>query len=844
MNHSESNSSLSSGLDVRILRSVVRLVHCLQKERGASCAHFACGVESQPHSPRTVLSAARRDTDQALALLGSRPELPIVSTLSKLRDMMNTDGQLRTAGSKTTKNFHKILVCFNVLIASLVHEYILRHTSQHLEPTASFRRGEEPADVSMTRTRTDSVAGLMPRVRSHQALKALADSAKTSRHRRMRSDNCDRLELVDSVIDTWDPFFDSAVAFDFVSSSSEPPVQGAMLTVDSESNCNLSDGSLNNPNGGVPILVDTVSTTSPKGRNNNPSHRQVSFAFHDHLDDDSPQRMARLLKLLDTFVRLKESTGVERATISSIVAVGNVHSQLLLNDLVLEVENQRKQLDELAKLPVGPLRNLVQELVTLSPEMQALQRRILGGLDLTVLEQGHVAVGKLWDLLTTYIDKLHSLELLIVEEIECCAPDLSSSQGTGKLSDSLQSWLGVNNLNELRRKVDDMSATELKQLILSKVKNSAPPCSSASPLLIKTEQSDTSKLVEDLLNELSTAPPSKEWEIDLYEVRFLRRIGQGNAGTTYLADWSNLKVAVKVASISEMGLDGWRKEVQSLQKLHHPNIIRLLGSVYHPNPLTFCLVLEYCDAGDLSTAIQKVTPRNFVFHVAQSIARGMCYLHNRGIIHRDIKPANVLLSGKVSSGQFDVKVTDFGVATDTNSVEDRTAETGTYRWMAPEVIRHEAYSQTADVYSFSILMWQLLTREDPFEGKSQIEAAAAVAMESARPPFHAETPDSIVRLIQACWSDDPRKRLPFDKISKTLASIESTQLSEDERRWIEAPLGHSVYRRAQKLVERNHGQLQTGHLKQPVPDGKDPPKLQKARSGIRTLFARKSSPYL
>jgi serine/threonine protein kinase len=180
----------------------------------------------------------------------------------------------------------------------------------------------------------------------------------------------------------------------------------------------------------------------------------------------------------------------------------------------------------------------------------------------------------------------------------------------------------------------------------------------------------------------------------------------------------------------------------------------------------------------------------------------MCYLHNRGIIHRDIKPANVLLSGKVSSGQFDVKVTDFGVATDTNSVEDRTAETGTYRWMAPEVIRHEAYSQTADVYSFSILMWQLLTREDPFEGKSQIEAAAAVAMESARPPFHAETPDSIVRLIQACWSDDPRKRLPFDKISETLASIESTQLSEDERRWIEAPLGHSVYRRAGRTEPR------------------------------------------
>ena len=130
-----------------------------------------------------------------------------------------------------------------------------------------------------------------------------------------------------------------------------------------------------------------------------------------------------------------------------------------------------------------------------------------------------------------------------------------------------------------------------------------------------------------------------------------------------------------------MGLDGWRTEVQALQKLHHPNIIRLMGSVYHPNPLTFCLVLEYCDAGDLDTAMQRVTPRNFVPHVAMSMAKGMAYLHKRGIIHRDIKPLNVLLSGNVSGGHFEVKVTDFGVSTESTQGGLRTAETGTYRWM-------------------------------------------------------------------------------------------------------------------------------------------------------------------
>ena len=103
---------------------------------------------------------------------------------------------------------------------------------------------------------------------------------------------------------------------------------------------------------------------------------------------------------------------------------------------------------------------------------------------------------------------------------------------------------------------------------------------------------------------LPSLPASKEWEINLYELKFLKRIGEGAAGTTYLANWTGLNVAVKVASITEMGLEGWRTEVQSLKMLHHPNIIRLLGSVYHQNPLTFCLVLEYCNGGCTSRLLK------------------------------------------------------------------------------------------------------------------------------------------------------------------------------------------------------------------------------------------------
>ena len=138
-----------------------------------------------------------------------------------------------------------------------------------------------------------------------------------------------------------------------------------------------------------------------------------------------------------------------------------------------------------------------------------------------------------------------------------------------------------------------------------------------------------------------------------------------------------------------MGLDGWKTKVQSLQRLHHPNVIRLLGSVYNENPLTYCLVLEFCNAGDLSAALQRPTPPNFFFRVAGDIASGLAYLHRRGMLHRDIKPSNVLLDGHVvQGGNYRAKVSDFGLSMTLLFEGDgnKTAETGTYRWMAPEVI--------------------------------------------------------------------------------------------------------------------------------------------------------------
>ena len=112
--------------------------------------------------------------------------------------------------------------------------------------------------------------------------------------------------------------------------------------------------------------------------------------------------------------------------------------------------------------------------------------------------------------------------------------------------------------------------------------------------------------------------------------------------------------------------------------------------------------------------------------------------------------------------------------------------------MSPEVIRHESYSFMADVYSYGVVTWQLLTHEEPFAKHTHIEAAGMVALEHARPPFPRETPAGVANLIKICWSEDPYERIPFTEIHKELQELNNS-LSGEERSWMESAFGHPVY---------------------------------------------------
>ncbi|KAJ0721106.1 putative dual-specificity kinase TKL-Pl-5 family [Helianthus annuus] len=275
-----------------------------------------------------------------------------------------------------------------------------------------------------------------------------------------------------------------------------------------------------------------------------------------------------------------------------------------------------------------------------------------------------------------------------------------------------------------------------------------------------------------------------DWEIDPQELDFTNShlIGKGSFGEIVKACWRGTPVAVKriLPSLSDdkLVIQDFRHEVNLLVKLRHPNIVQFLGAVTEKKPLM--LITEYLRGGDLHQclkgkgALSPATAINF----ALDMARGMAYLHNEPnvIIHRDLKPRNVLL---VNSNADHLKVGDFGLSKlirvqNSHDIYKMTGETGSYRYMAPEVFKHRKYDKKVDVFSFAMILYEMLEGEPPLSNLEAYEAAKYVA-EGHRPIFKSKgyTPE-LKELTENCWAADMNKRPSFLDILKRLEKIKET----------------------------------------------------------------------
>lgn len=156
-------------------------------------------------------------------------------------------------------------------------------------------------------------------------------------------------------------------------------------------------------------------------------------------------------------------------------------------------------------------------------------------------------------------------------------------------------------------------------------------------------------------------------------------------------------------------------------------------------PPVYCVITEYLSEGSLRAYLHKLErkclPLQKLIAIALDIARGMEYIHSQGVIHRDLKPENVLIDQ-----DFHLKVADFGIACEETYCDSLADDPGTYRWMAPEMIKHKSYGRKVDVYSFGLILWEMVAGTIPYEEMNPIQAAFAVVNKACAPHFSVLNP--------------------------------------------------------------------------------------------------------
>uniref|UniRef100_A0A672S0G3 RAF proto-oncogene serine/threonine-protein kinase n=1 Tax=Sinocyclocheilus grahami TaxID=75366 RepID=A0A672S0G3_SINGR len=327
--------------------------------------------------------------------------------------------------------------------------------------------------------------------------------------------------------------------------------------------------------------------------------------------------------------------------------------------------------------------------------------------------------------------------------------------------------------------------------------------STSTPNVCATVAVDSSQIEVNVFGHLSTASSSPDqsptgnilnimdkrdssyyWEIEANEVVLLNRIGSGSFGTVHKGKWHG-DVAVKILKVTKPTpeqFEAFRNEVAVLRKTRHVNILLFMGYMTKDN---LAIVTQWCEGSSLYKHLH-VQETNFqmfqLIDIARQTAQGMDYLHAKNIIHRDMKSNNIFLHEGLT-----VKIGDFGLATvkarwsGSQQVEQTS---GSILWMAPEVIRMQdfnPYSFQSDVYSFGIVLFELMTGELPYSQIANRDQIIYMVGRGYLSPdlskLYKSCPKAMKRLVADCIKKSKDERPLFPQVS---TRSHSAQHREDQ----------------------------------------------------------------
>jgi len=259
-------------------------------------------------------------------------------------------------------------------------------------------------------------------------------------------------------------------------------------------------------------------------------------------------------------------------------------------------------------------------------------------------------------------------------------------------------------------------------------------------------------------------------------------LGTGTFAKVYSGQYKKRDVAIKVFSESSLAfrLEDFYKEVAIMCLLSHENIVRFEGACIErkrDDESVFMIVTELMAKGSLKNIIKRNSV-NFekILKYSIDISMAMIYIHNVDIIHRDLKADNILINA------IDVaKVADLGLAREIDIDNGMTLMAGTPKWEAPEVLVSKKgkrnYSKSADVYSFGMVLYEMITGEEPFkEIHDLFELKKIVVDKGKRPkiPKVSTLNPAFIALMKLCWHKEPNKRPTFEKALQSLQQIQKS----------------------------------------------------------------------
>jgi serine/threonine protein kinase len=275
-------------------------------------------------------------------------------------------------------------------------------------------------------------------------------------------------------------------------------------------------------------------------------------------------------------------------------------------------------------------------------------------------------------------------------------------------------------------------------------------------------------------------------------------LGEGGMGIVYLATHTRLgrRVAIKVLrpeySDNPQALRRFFAEARAVNKISHPNIIEITDFVDRPGDVHYC-VMELLDGVSLAELISTggilSLPRSLA--IMTQVAEALGAVHRGGIVHGDLKPHNVVMIERAGQTDF-VKLVDFGIARFVGTADDAVsvhdsgvgAILGTPKYMSPEQASGKSIDHRSDIYSFGVVLYELVTGLAPHAGADFGEFVVSLHTVAPTPPHKItglphEVPKSLEDLILACLAKDPSERPGrIEQVAERLVAI------ADEQNWI------------------------------------------------------------